>query len=106
MDQKLAHNSSNHNLIGFVPALVIEYLLQKLKRGDTRKLPEKQAFNSVVMFADISGFTNLSEKLSKKGSEGAELLAFTLNRYMELLVTAIARSGKKKQKKQLMIYYY
>ena len=45
------------------------------------------------MFADISGFTNLTEKLSKRGSEGAELIAFALNRYMELLVNAIGRSG-------------
>lgn len=48
------------------------------------------------MFADISGFTNLTETLSKIGffllfnlfigPEGAELTAFAINRYMELLV--------------------
>jgi adenylate cyclase 10 len=45
------------------------------------------------MFADISGFTNLTEQLSKLGPEGSELIAFALNRYMELLVSAITRSG-------------
>ncbi len=45
------------------------------------------------MFADISGFTKLAEYLSKKGKEGAELLAFAINRYMELLVKAIGKSG-------------
>ena len=84
---------SNQNLSGFVPALVIDYLLEKLRKKEHRKLPEKQTFDSVVMFADISGFTNLAEKLSKRGNEGTELLAFTLNRYMELLVKAIGRSG-------------
>ena len=54
------------------------------------------------MFADISGFTNLTERLSKIGRiiiliiigpEGAELIAFAINRYMELLVSAINKSG-------------
>ena len=42
--------------------------------------PEKQKVDSVVMFADISGFTNLTETLSKKGPEGAEIIAFAINR--------------------------
>ena len=45
------------------------------------------------MFADISGFTNLTETLSKIGPEGAEVIAFAINRYMELLVKGIGRSG-------------
>jgi adenylate cyclase 10 len=45
------------------------------------------------MFADISGFTNLTETLSKIGSEGAEKIAFAINRYMELLVKNIGRCG-------------
>jgi len=45
------------------------------------------------MFADVSGFTNLSEKLASKGEEGLEILGFVLNRYMELLVKAISSSG-------------
>lgn len=45
------------------------------------------------MFADISGFTNLTETLSKIGPEGAEKIAFAINRYMELLVKNIGRCG-------------
>jgi adenylate cyclase 10 len=45
------------------------------------------------MFADISGFTNLTEELSKQGPEGAEKIAFAINKYMELLVSAVGRSG-------------
>jgi len=45
------------------------------------------------MFTDISGFTNLTESLSKLGTEGPELTAFVINRYMELLVKAISKSG-------------
>jgi adenylate cyclase 10 len=56
-------------------------------------LPEKQSFKSVVMFADISGFTMLTETFSKMGPEGAEIIVFAINRYMELLVKGIGRSG-------------
>jgi len=45
------------------------------------------------MFSDVSGFTNLSEKLAARGKEGQELLGSVLNRYMELLVKAIGKSG-------------
>ena len=45
------------------------------------------------MFADISGFTNLTENLTKIGHEGAEITAFSINRYMELLIKGIGRSG-------------
>lgn len=45
------------------------------------------------MFADISGFTNLTEQLSKIGAEGAEKIAFAINRYMELLIKNIGKCG-------------
>lgn len=45
------------------------------------------------MFADISGFTHLTESLSKIGDEGAELIAYAINRYMEKLVAIIGQSG-------------
>jgi class 3 adenylate cyclase len=83
----------SQNFLGFIPAIVASYLNKKVKGKQSQKFPDKEDFKSVVMFADISGFTNLSERLSKKGQEGPELLAFALNRYMELLVKGIGRSG-------------
>jgi adenylate cyclase 10 len=79
------------SVLGFVPALVVQHFLKTHKQK--MKLPEKQSLESVVMFADISGFTNLTETLSKEGDEGAEKTAFAINRYMELLVKSISRSG-------------
>ena len=84
---------NHNNLLGFVPAIVVDNLMEKIRKKEIRKIPERQTFNSVVMFADISGFTNLSEKLALKGYEGAELLAFALTRYMEFLVKSIGKSG-------------
>ena len=42
---------------------------------------------TVVIFADISGFTNLGEACAEKGPRGNEELAFCINRYMEGMVT-------------------
>lgn len=40
---------------------------------------------TVALFADVSGFTMLSEKLAKKGPVGCEELGRYLNKYLELL---------------------
>ena len=45
------------------------------------------------MLADLSGFDNLTDTLSKIGNEGAEVIAKAINDYMELLVKSISRSG-------------
>ncbi|KAM3140572.1 hypothetical protein pb186bvf_007384 [Paramecium bursaria] len=86
-------NSSANTILGYVPALVVQHLLHLKSNKLPRNLPEKQNVKSVVMFADISGFTMLTETLSKIGYEGAEVIAFAINRYMELLVKGIGRSG-------------
>ena len=41
------------------------------------------------MFADISGFTNLSEACAKKGFRGNEDLAFCINRYLECMIKSL-----------------
>ena len=75
------------DLCQFVPSLVIQRLIQKSKLGvKTDKLPELQEMETVVIFADISGFTNLSEACAAKGVRGNEELAFCINRYMEGMV--------------------
>ncbi|EAR83243.2 PH domain protein (macronuclear) [Tetrahymena thermophila SB210] len=85
--------SNSNSFLGFVPSMVIQHLHEKSIKKDKINLPEKQSLKSVVMFADISGFTNLTETLSKRGPEGAEIIAFAINRYMELMVKEIGRSG-------------
>ena len=45
------------------------------------------------MFADVSGFTALSEAMAKYGPEGAEYLAKHLNAYFGQMVKAIASEG-------------
>ena len=47
----------------------------------------------VTLSADVSGFTRLSESLSRKGDMGAEELGFYLNRYFERVGKLVAKAG-------------
>jgi class 3 adenylate cyclase/tetratricopeptide (TPR) repeat protein len=49
--------------------------------------------NGATLFADISGFTPLSEALGRMGREGAEFLTRTLNDYFGAIVGAIEDRG-------------
>jgi class 3 adenylate cyclase len=48
---------------------------------------------TVVLFADISGFTNISEACASLGIRGNEELAFCINKYMEAMVKHLAKFG-------------
>lgn len=48
---------------------------------------------TVVIFADISGYTLLSEACAAKGRDGNEDLAFCINRYMEDMVSCLNQYG-------------
>ena len=78
-------------LLGYLPTILIQYILEKDLKG--KKPPLYKDITTVSLFADISGFTKLSESFSKKGRTGSEFLAFCLNRYMELLINIIGNNG-------------
>ena len=48
---------------------------------------------SAVLFADISGFTALSERLAAKGADGVEELTQILNAYFGRLIEVIVDHG-------------
>lgn len=48
---------------------------------------------TVVMFADISGFTACGEACAKKGIRGNEELAFCINSYMDGMVKQLNKYG-------------
>jgi len=52
-----------------------------------------EPFEGAVMFADISGFTALSERLAPLGAKGAEKLSEILDGFFERLLTTIAAHG-------------
>ncbi|PRP80584.1 guanylyl cyclase [Planoprotostelium fungivorum] len=55
--------------------------------------PEVENYTAAVMFADISGFTALTEKLVTAGPEGVEKLTTHLNQYFGKLIGIIHRYG-------------
>ena len=80
-------NTSDTGLQSHVPRV----LLRRLATA-----PEElvQTLDGTVVFADISGFTRLSERLARKGREGAEQLVDTINWcFAGLLADAYANGG-------------
>lgn len=55
--------------------------------------PVAERFYTAVFFADISGFTALTERLTRKGPLGAENLSHALNEYFGKLVDVVRAGG-------------
>ena len=61
-------------------------------RTTNEELPSRQEYDTVCLFADVSGFTTLSEAMMVS-SEGVEGLARHLNSYFGQMVRIIASEG-------------
>ncbi|MCI0416837.1 DUF2791 family P-loop domain-containing protein [bacterium] len=68
----------------FVPSIIRRY---------DREKPWFEWLSGAVLFADISGFTFLSEKLSILGAEGAEIMSSLLNRYFSRMISIVRSEG-------------
>lgn len=55
--------------------------------------PDAEDFQASVLFADISGFTLLTERLAERGPTGVEALARILNEYFGQLIDIIHEYG-------------
>ena len=77
------------DLTAYVPRLLLQW---EERYGDAKH----QAIEGTLVFADVSGFTKLSEALAKKGGKaGAEELADVINYlFGELLMLAAVRGGE------------
>jgi class 3 adenylate cyclase len=77
-------------LVSYLPPAVVRAI-----QGGYRPLNEPTAgrFRAVVLFADISGFTALTEKLAAHGPHGAEELTLLLNRCFGRLIALLAEQG-------------
>uniref|UniRef100_A0A7C4YHW9 Adenylate/guanylate cyclase domain-containing protein n=1 Tax=candidate division WOR-3 bacterium TaxID=2052148 RepID=A0A7C4YHW9_UNCW3 len=70
-----------HSIASFLPYSFIS------SKGRLKK--DYEIFNSVLLFADISGFTAMSEKLATLGKEGSEEVNKIINRFFEPLINVI-----------------
>eukprot|EP00002_Diphylleia_rotans_P030805 TRINITY_DN6370_c0_g1_i7.p1 TRINITY_DN6370_c0_g1~~TRINITY_DN6370_c0_g1_i7.p1 ORF type:complete len:1413 (+),score=235.95 TRINITY_DN6370_c0_g1_i7:176-4414(+) len=79
----------NEAITSFLP----RYLLNKVSRLPPREHPEAEEFPVALLFADISGFTKLSEILGKQGPFGLEQLTKHLNSYFGSIIEVIDEHG-------------
>jgi predicted ATPase/class 3 adenylate cyclase len=68
-------------LAPYVPRLVVDWLADEPAR-------EHRTVSGTLVFADISGFTTLTERLATRGKAGAEEMADVLNAAFEQLLSA------------------
>jgi class 3 adenylate cyclase len=77
------------NLSAYLPSVVIKHIISSKEQEP----PIVQTYKTVCLFADVSGFTSLSEDLCNMGPEGIEELASQLNKYVGQIVKLTSRAG-------------
>ncbi len=86
----------------FVPEYVVRLLLadQDAHQGadhaadqDDLPLPSCEPIDAVVLFADVVGFTPMSEALARAGSYGTEELTLILNGWFAAMADCLSRYG-------------
>lgn len=80
-------NKLFYTMIGFVP----RHLLSTLLTDQRARIYER--FDAALLFADISGFTALSEKIATMGKEGSEEVTKIINQFFEPLIDVINKWG-------------
>lgn len=78
------------DLASYVPDLIVRRLARDPSPNPT---PSIERFPAAVLFADISGFTALTERLTRRGPAGAEELTQLLNAYFGQLIEIVTNHG-------------
>jgi len=78
-----------HPLLTTTASHLPAYLVQRVARNPIPGQTGGQFFRGTLLFADISGFTAMSEKLSRVGREGAEELTVIVNRYFGVMLEVL-----------------
>ena len=87
-------SASAGNMRAYVPSVILSHLATEYARGDGAVISMRQSFTTATLWADISGFTALSESLAaQEGRQGGEQLARHLNSYFSQMVRIIGSHG-------------
>lgn len=78
------------DLASYVPNLIVRRLTANPVPTTT---PSAERLATAVLFADISGFTALTERLARRGPSGTEELTQLLNAYFGHLIEVVANHG-------------
>jgi class 3 adenylate cyclase len=73
----------------YVPKFIVERLLAHGRPAGV----SREQFRSAVLFADLSGFTRMTEAFAQEGPSGAESLTRVLNDYFGRLISIIEEDG-------------
>ncbi len=76
---------STMNLLPYIPTLICKVA--------SKDIPAGRFLNTSLLFADVSGFTAMSEKLAVIGKEGAEELTSILNNYFTRMISIVSSLG-------------
>lgn len=74
-------DNTNTSLFQAIATYIPQHIVQERVLNPRMPLPHGQFRDGTLVFADVSGFTAMSEKLSELGKEGAEELTNVLNSY-------------------------
>lgn len=74
----------------YIPHSLLEWLLSGTNLSNE---PLQKNFQAAVLFADVSGFTSLTEALAQKGDEGPEEITQLLNRYFGRMIQLLEAEG-------------
>jgi class 3 adenylate cyclase/tetratricopeptide (TPR) repeat protein len=77
-------------LASYVPKMVVRHLMRD---PSPIVCPQVEHFQGALLFADISGFTPLTERLAAEGKEGVEKLTVFLNKFFGKLVSIVHDNG-------------
>lgn len=80
------------NIAAYIPPAIIRDVLQS-SAPTSPQAASGRRFSAAILFADVSGFTPLTEALSQKGAEGPEELTRLLNRYFSRMIDLIDGEG-------------
>lgn len=78
------------HLATYVPRRVLRSIAAA---GSDRLRPGVDRFTAAVLFADISGFTDLSDRLGRNGAAGTEELGAIVNDYFRAMLGPVAGHG-------------
>jgi predicted ATPase/class 3 adenylate cyclase len=81
-----------HTLAAYVPPAIVRATLSETS-PEPPTAARSEFFPAAVLFADISGFTPLTEALAQKGSEGPEELTRLLNAYFSRMIAVVEAQG-------------
>jgi len=87
----LIRHSTDHlyRLLDTITTYLPAYIVDRILRDPTPGQTAGHFVDGSLLFADISGFTAMSERLSRTGREGAEEITSIINRYFSAMLSIL-----------------